>query len=71
MGQAAADSPWEGWESFRGESILDFEGRVGLLKKGQVESACVWGAAGAWAPAASACTDLVSWGFVQPVLTET
>lgn len=46
MGQAAADSPWEGWESFRGESILDFEGRVGLLKKGQVESACVWGAAG-------------------------
>lgn len=46
MGQAAADSPWEGWESFRGESILEFEGRVGLLKKGQVESACVWGAAG-------------------------
>lgn len=46
MGQAVDDSSWEGWESFRGESILDFEGRMGLLKKGQVESACVWGAAG-------------------------
>ena len=42
MGQAVAGSSWEGWESFRGDSSLDFEGRTGFVKKGQVESAN-WG----------------------------